>query len=432
MFKIGEFSKLAHTSVRMLRHYDQLELLTPEKVDSESSYRYYSAKQLQKVNKVNRLKELGFSLAIIKEMIENPDIEKMAHQTNPAIRLEWLQTLRAFAAIAVLIFHTKDAFSEYPNIQKILGQGFFGVDVFFCLSGYIMCPSCSQKMPSARNGILFLTTRFARIYSGYWPALVLTLAAAAIGLRPITGDWFSSIFLTSAHFDNQFLETAWTLVYELRFYLAIGIFYFFFAANLSIRNISIIATVIILYNLGYYAFAINTVIGGVWPLRSTLNGFFLEFIFGMFIFFINKQNSLKLETCIFFIPASILLLAAGAFHSLFANFEFLRAATYGLASMLILAFFVSLENEPKLHPHSWLVKIGDASYSLYLIHPILLTLLFTSLHRYIPQKYFYTILPIGLVLIVYTSFLWYKFLEKPIFQGISKLISRTLIEKNAQ
>lgn len=79
MFKIGEFSKLAHTSVRMLRHYDQLELLTPEKVDSESSYRYYSAKQLQKVNKVNRLKELGFSLAIIKEMIENPDIEKMAH-----------------------------------------------------------------------------------------------------------------------------------------------------------------------------------------------------------------------------------------------------------------------------------------------------------------------------------------------------------------
>ena len=79
MFKIGEFSKLAHTSVRMLRHYDQLELLTPEKVDSESSYRYYSAKQLQKVNKINRLKELGFSLAIIKEMIENPDIEKMAH-----------------------------------------------------------------------------------------------------------------------------------------------------------------------------------------------------------------------------------------------------------------------------------------------------------------------------------------------------------------
>ncbi len=79
MFKIGEFSKLSHTSVRMLRHYDQLGLLVPEKVGFDSGYRYYSATQLQKVNKINKLKELGFSLALIKEMIENADTEQMTH-----------------------------------------------------------------------------------------------------------------------------------------------------------------------------------------------------------------------------------------------------------------------------------------------------------------------------------------------------------------
>ena len=70
MFKIGEFSKLAHVSVRMLRHYDKLDLLVPQTVDESSSYRYYSAVQLQTVNKIQKLRELGFSLSLIKEMIE--------------------------------------------------------------------------------------------------------------------------------------------------------------------------------------------------------------------------------------------------------------------------------------------------------------------------------------------------------------------------
>ncbi|MDT1958593.1 MerR family transcriptional regulator [Carnobacterium divergens] len=96
MYKIGEFSKLSTISVRMLRHYDQLNLLNPQLIDTESGYRYYSSKQLKKVNKIQRLKELGFSLSEIKEMLttENSlqgyfekretevevELEKLAHQ----------------------------------------------------------------------------------------------------------------------------------------------------------------------------------------------------------------------------------------------------------------------------------------------------------------------------------------------------------------
>lgn len=347
--------------------------------------------------------------------------------TNSSHRqMEWLQALRAFAALAVLLFHTKDAFSQYPVIQKILGQGFFGVDVFFCLSGYIMCLSCSQKAPGVRNGLRFLLMRGARIYSGYWLALLLVLAVSATGLHPVTGDWFASIFLTSALFGDQFLETAWTLVYELRFYLAIGLLYFFFSAKLSVRNITIIATLIVLYNLAYYAFAFDTIMGGVWPLRSTLNGFFLEFTFGMYIYMLNQKYPLQLENCLFLVPAAILLLAAGAFDLFFANFELLRAATYGLASMLILAIFIALENKPELRPFAWLVKIGDASYSLYLIHPVLLTLLFTVLYHYLPMRYFYAFFVFGIVLIVLASWVWFKLLEKPVFQWVSALINAIL------
>lgn len=41
MLKIGDFSKLSRVSIRMLRHYDEIGLLHPVKIDPESGYRYY-------------------------------------------------------------------------------------------------------------------------------------------------------------------------------------------------------------------------------------------------------------------------------------------------------------------------------------------------------------------------------------------------------
>jgi DNA-binding transcriptional MerR regulator len=47
--KIGEFSRLGRVTVRALRHYEEIDLLTPEIVDRDTGYRYYSVGQLQKV-----------------------------------------------------------------------------------------------------------------------------------------------------------------------------------------------------------------------------------------------------------------------------------------------------------------------------------------------------------------------------------------------
>ena len=70
MFKIGEFSRLSRVSVRMLRHYDQLGLLTPSQTDSFTGYRYYSAEQLPRLNRIIALRDLGFSLEQVSGMLE--------------------------------------------------------------------------------------------------------------------------------------------------------------------------------------------------------------------------------------------------------------------------------------------------------------------------------------------------------------------------
>ena len=62
MFKIGDFSKFSRVSVKMLRHYDELGLLKPALVDPATNYRYYSADQLPRLNRIIALKDLGFTL----------------------------------------------------------------------------------------------------------------------------------------------------------------------------------------------------------------------------------------------------------------------------------------------------------------------------------------------------------------------------------
>lgn len=71
MLKIGEFSKLSRISIRMLRHYDQIGLLTPKKIDNDSGYRYYGEGQLLTAGRIAELKDMGFGLAAMGEIMRN-------------------------------------------------------------------------------------------------------------------------------------------------------------------------------------------------------------------------------------------------------------------------------------------------------------------------------------------------------------------------
>lgn len=69
MIKIGDFSKLAHVSIKTLHHYDEMGLLRPSHVDRYSGYRYYALEQLALLNRILALKDLGLSLEQITQML---------------------------------------------------------------------------------------------------------------------------------------------------------------------------------------------------------------------------------------------------------------------------------------------------------------------------------------------------------------------------
>jgi len=71
MFSIGDFAQAGQVSVRMLRHYDQIGLLRPARVDPHSGYRYYEAAQLRRLNRLTVLKDLGFSLDTVRTILDD-------------------------------------------------------------------------------------------------------------------------------------------------------------------------------------------------------------------------------------------------------------------------------------------------------------------------------------------------------------------------
>ena len=70
MFRIGEFSKIAQVSGRLLRYYDGIGLLSPDFIDPQTGYRYYSAHQLPRLNRILVLKELGLSLEQVARLLD--------------------------------------------------------------------------------------------------------------------------------------------------------------------------------------------------------------------------------------------------------------------------------------------------------------------------------------------------------------------------
>lgn len=80
MLKIGEFSKLSRVSIRMLRHYDEIGLLKPAETDSFTGYRYYSEEQLLAAGHITALKDMGFGLSAIREILTCQDDSAMLEQ----------------------------------------------------------------------------------------------------------------------------------------------------------------------------------------------------------------------------------------------------------------------------------------------------------------------------------------------------------------
>jgi DNA-binding transcriptional MerR regulator len=138
MFKIGDFSKMSRVSVKTLRYYDEIGLLNPVRVDELSGYRYYSADQLPRLNRIVGLKNLGLSLDEIGRILtDNPSTEKTIEllrmkQQETLSRLreerdrlkrveEWLRTVEKEGAIPAYDVITKRVEAQkVASLRKII------------------------------------------------------------------------------------------------------------------------------------------------------------------------------------------------------------------------------------------------------------------------------------------------------------------------
>lgn len=77
LFRIGEVARLFHLSVSTLRHYERLGLVTPERVDPDTGYRYYSARQFEALNTVRYLRALDMPLEEISDFVHNRDLDNI-------------------------------------------------------------------------------------------------------------------------------------------------------------------------------------------------------------------------------------------------------------------------------------------------------------------------------------------------------------------
>lgn len=76
-FSVGEAAKAAHTTSETLRHYDRIGLVKPSKKDEWTNYRYYTERDIVRLNTVRALQLMDLPLQEIKKVLEYDDLEKI-------------------------------------------------------------------------------------------------------------------------------------------------------------------------------------------------------------------------------------------------------------------------------------------------------------------------------------------------------------------
>lgn len=131
MFKIGDFSKIAQISGRMLRHYDKIGLFTPEYIDPDTGYRYYTAKQLPRLNRILALRDMGLGLAQIQQLMHDDitadEIESLLHAQKSQVEQTIMQDV---ARLRRLEFRLQQLKRSQPTdyavvVKSIPEQNFF-------------------------------------------------------------------------------------------------------------------------------------------------------------------------------------------------------------------------------------------------------------------------------------------------------------------
>ena len=300
--------------------------------------------------------------------------------------------------------------------------GAAGVDIFFVISGFIMFYVSFATDQPAASPASFLLKRIIRIYPFYWFCVALALGLWSIGLfhsLQLDADVLArSISLLPS--EHLIVGVAWTLVYEIYFYLI-------FAASLKFCRplVSLFGTsvaILILYALGRFApdAALRVFLG---------NAIAVEFCFGLILAYLFRQWP-------WFTPAARLLWIPGFALIVIAPLVVPHANTNGLPSptrvlawgvpaFLIVLSFLSL-NPNRTPLQRLMVLLGDASYAIYLTHPLVMITYARLLKGRLANLPQWPVIPIVVLLSASLGLLIHVFIERRLIASARGLFGRRL------
>ena len=280
----------------------------------------------------------------------------------PLAPLRSVQSLRAIAALSVLMFHIGQWMPIPAGMTGTPSIGSAGVDLFFVISGLVLWLSVNQREQNAKQ---FLLGRAVRVVPAYWVATLIVTALVLIDVRNLTAAHFEPLHLVLSlafipHLNPAgepfpILPVGWSLTYEALFYLIMGLSLWQRPAN------RLVLVAMALIGVWMYGF-INSDAAFL-----IANPMVLEFIFGMLIGQAVLSRSLPGP----WVSGTLLISGLGLLVAQYAavtDFGFWRAMVWGVPCALMVSGAVGLERSgrwPKLAP---LEGLGEMSYSLYLVH----------------------------------------------------------------
>jgi peptidoglycan/LPS O-acetylase OafA/YrhL len=327
------------------------------------------------------------------------------------MRLTNLQALRGVACLLVLAFHVAEWEQHRcasPAVCVALPFeyfGYIGVDLFFVLSGFVITWVSFAKLGDRSQLLGFIWRRAWRILPLYWVCWIGVVAAyhgiLGIPWLPTWRWFFANVLILPAQPQHLFIPQAWSLAFELLFYAVFAGFFVLprrvFLPTLGAWS----ATIAILAVAGSPHPAVRGPIGRC--LEKLIDPLVLEFLFGcVAAVAVGSGRHLSwgrtaLNVGLLGFAGSSMGEYFGIVHTRGHSLE--RVLSFGLSCALIVFGATARERTHGLQSPRWLQTVGDASYSIYLVHIVVLEVvqhwLTDMRHDLIPHLLYVAALVIG-------------------------------------
>lgn len=334
--------------------------------------------------------------------------------SNSIKRLHNLDYLRGLAAFGIMVFHlTSWSFGKYPSETFMARVGIYGVSIFYVLSGLTLFHVYFHKLkPEFANVLTFFRKRIFRIF----PLLWLTSIVAILISRKLPDPYVLFLNLSGifgfVKWDAYFSPGVWSIGNELAFYAFFPFFVFFIKHSKPLMLIlSLIITAFTFIGLDD-----AVPLGKQWKnYINPLNQVFL-FLSGFLMGLLFKNINLNKKLSIIVLLSSFALFyfypVSGYRINLVTGIN--RLVFTSCCFFICLSFYKSIFTFPNLL-HNILAKLGEISYSVYLLHPIVYKItgvVLALLGRHFFETSAYSKIAISALLTLILSYFIYEYFEK--------------------